>query len=163
MIYWRFRWMIFKLLAFNLVQKNRWSRNPEISRSSKFNWNILKILTFLLSLGEYVRAFRQAPNDPLVMLCLGLQYIHLACQRFARNRHSCVVQVFLSRYNTNKIKYGNCSSKLFLTVWLPIFRQGIIFLFQYLGVRGECQEAFYNIGRAFHQLGQCALFKNAQK
>jgi len=78
--------------------------------------------SYRFAVGEYVRAFRQIPHDPLVTLCLGLQYVQLACQRFPRSRHSCVVQ-------------------------------GIIFLFQYLGLRGECQEAFYNIGRAFHQLG----------
>jgi len=84
--------------------------------------NALVSGSYRFAIGEYVRAFRQKPDDPLITLCLGLQYVHLACQRFPRNRHSCVVQ-------------------------------GIIFLFQYLGLRGECQEAYYNIGRAFHQLG----------
>ncbi|XP_068727355.1 general transcription factor 3C polypeptide 3-like [Montipora capricornis] len=78
--------------------------------------------SYRFAIGEYVRAFRQVPHDPLVTLCLGLQYLHLACQRFPRSRHSCVVQ-------------------------------GIIFMFQYLGLRGECQEAYYNLARAFHQLG----------
>lgn len=78
--------------------------------------------SYRFAIGEYVRAFRQVPHDPLVTLCLGLQYLHLACQRFPRSRHTCVVQ-------------------------------GIIFMFQYLGLRGECQEAYYNLGRAFHQLG----------
>lgn len=84
--------------------------------------NALVSGSYRFAIGEYVRAFRQKPDDPFISLCLGLQYIHLACQRFPRNRHSCVVQ-------------------------------GVVFLFQYLGLRGECQEAFYNIGRAFHQLG----------
>lgn len=52
----------------------------------------IKLNRFLLS-GEYVRAFRQIPHDPLVTLCLGLQYVQLACQRYPRSRHSCVVQV----------------------------------------------------------------------
>ena len=43
--------------------------------------------------GEYIRAFRQTPLDPLVSLCLGLQYLHLASQRFPRHRHTCVIQV----------------------------------------------------------------------
>ena len=30
-------------------------------------------------------------------------------------------------------------------------------MFQYLGLRGECQEAYYNLGRAFHQLGKISL------
>lgn len=30
-------------------------------------------------------------------------------------------------------------------------------MFQYLGLRGECQEAYYNLGRAFHQLGKVSL------
>lgn len=44
-----------------------------------------------------------------------------------------------------------------LTVPLTI-PQGIIFMFQYLGLRGECQEAYYNLGRAFHQLGWYRAF-----
>ncbi|KAK3747555.1 hypothetical protein QZH41_015788, partial [Actinostola sp. cb2023] len=71
---------------------------------------------------EYINAFRQNPEDPMISLCLGVQYIHLACQKFPRGRHMIVVQ-------------------------------GILFLFQYLALRGECQEVYYNIGRAFHQLG----------
>ena len=39
------------------------------------------------------------------------------------------------------------------TISITILLQGITFLFQYLGLRGHTQEAFYNIGRAFHQLG----------
>ena len=61
---------------------------------------VIQFLSDFLFLGEYVRAFRQVPHDPLVTLCLGLQYLHLACQRFPRSRHTCVVQVG----NTNAIQ-----------------------------------------------------------
>ena len=61
---------------------------------------VIQFLSVFLFLGEYVRAFRQVPHDPLVTLCLGLQYLHLACQRFPRSRHTCVVQVG----NTNAMK-----------------------------------------------------------
>lgn len=62
---------------------------------------------FCFSPGEYVRAFRQKPDDPLITLCLGLQYVHLACQRFPRNRHSCVVQVrVLAWIETHSKKYN---------------------------------------------------------
>ena len=43
--------------------------------------------------GEYIRAFRQKPTDPLLSLLLAIQYIHLACQKFPRSRHSCIIQV----------------------------------------------------------------------
>ncbi|XP_014674823.1 PREDICTED: general transcription factor 3C polypeptide 3-like isoform X2 [Priapulus caudatus] len=74
------------------------------------------------SLGEYVAAFRQAPKDPLISLCIGLTFFHLASQKFSSKRHSLVVQ-------------------------------GCSFLNQYVELRGECQETFYNLGRAMHQLG----------
>ena len=36
----------------------------------------------------------------------------------------------------------------------PFVLQGISFLNSYLNLRGKCQEAYYNLGRAMHQLGQ---------
>lgn len=31
--------------------------------------------------------------------------------------------------------------------------QGFSFLHRYLGIRGPCQESYYNLGRGLHQLG----------
>ena len=38
--------------------------------------------------------------------------------------------------------------------WKRLIFQCFIFMFQYMGLRGECQEVHYNLGRAFHQIGK---------
>ncbi len=43
--------------------------------------------------GEYVAALRKDSQDPLVSLCIGITFIHLASQKFARRRNSLIVQV----------------------------------------------------------------------
>ena len=78
--------------------------------------------TYKHALGEYVTAFRQDPDDPMLSLCIGVTFIHMASQKFASKRHSLTIQ-------------------------------GCAFLNQYLEMRGECQETWYNVGRALHQLG----------
>ena len=45
------------------------------------------------SLGEYVAALKQSPDDPLLNLLIGITFIHMASQKFATKRHSLVVQV----------------------------------------------------------------------
>ena len=49
------------------------------------------------SLGEYVAALKQTPDDPLLNLLIAVTFIHMASQKFATKRHSLVVQVSLSR------------------------------------------------------------------
>jgi len=44
------------------------------------------------SLGEYVAALKQCPEDPLINLLIGVTFIHMASQKFATKRHSLVVQ-----------------------------------------------------------------------
>ncbi|KAL4236009.1 General transcription factor IIIC [Mactra antiquata] len=73
------------------------------------------------SLGEYANVFRKTPTDPMMSLCIGLDFIHIASQRFAAKRHYLITQ-------------------------------GIVFLHNYLELRGRCQESYYNIGRALHQI-----------
>ena len=45
------------------------------------------------SLGEYVAALKQSPDDPLLNLLIAVTFIHMASQKFATKRHSLVVQV----------------------------------------------------------------------
>ncbi|XP_048758832.1 general transcription factor 3C polypeptide 3-like isoform X2 [Ostrea edulis] len=78
--------------------------------------------TYKYALGEYVAVLRHCPEDPLVNLCIGLTFIHLAGQKFSSKKHS-------------------------------LFCQGLTFLNNYTELRGECQETYYNMGRALHQLG----------
>jgi general transcription factor 3C polypeptide 3 (transcription factor C subunit 4) len=44
-------------------------------------------------LGEYMSAFKQDPDNPLIALMLGLTFVHMACQKFSARKHSLVVQV----------------------------------------------------------------------
>ena len=43
--------------------------------------------------GEYVAVLRKCPEDPLVNLCIGLTFIHLAGQKFSSKKHSLFTQV----------------------------------------------------------------------
>ena len=56
--------------------------------------HFFKFCVFLCS-GEYVAAFRQDPKNPLISLCIGLTFMHMASQKFAGKRHSLIVQVGL--------------------------------------------------------------------
>lgn len=73
------------------------------------------------SLGEYANIFRRTPTDPMLSLCIALDFIHSASQKFAAKRQYLVTQ-------------------------------GLAFLNNYLELRGECQETYYNIARALHQI-----------
>ncbi len=52
----------------------------------------LKLLWFVL-LGEYVLALKRTPRDPLISLCIGLTFIHIASQKFSSRRHCLIMQV----------------------------------------------------------------------
>jgi general transcription factor 3C polypeptide 3 (transcription factor C subunit 4) len=87
------------------------------------------------ALGYYYRARGLGVSDPLLELSIGLTYIHRAMQRQADNRHILILQgmTFLFQYyhgiNERAEKYEG------------------------LDAAGMRQQAEYNIGRAFHQLG----------
>ncbi|ESP05339.1 hypothetical protein LOTGIDRAFT_208362 [Lottia gigantea] len=103
--------------AFRLLMKN-----PEsIPLGLTNGHNCLLSGSYKNALGEYVNVLRQTPNDPMVNLCVGLCYIHIACQKFSAKKHT-------------------------------LFVQGISMLNKYVELRGECQETYYNMGRALHQL-----------
>ncbi|XP_066296212.1 general transcription factor 3C polypeptide 3-like [Branchiostoma lanceolatum] len=78
--------------------------------------------TYKHALGEYVRAYRLDPGNPMSLLLIGVTFFHMASQKYTIKRHFVLVQ-------------------------------GMSFLNEYLIQRGETQEAYYNVGRALHQLG----------
>ena len=43
--------------------------------------------------GEYGNVFRRQPTDPLLSLCIALDFVHIASQRFAAKRQNVVTQV----------------------------------------------------------------------
>lgn len=85
--------------------------------------NCLVAGTYKYALNEYAAAFRRE-ESPMLAFLMGVTLIQMACQKFSAKKHSLVTQ-------------------------------GIAFLWQYKDLRGPCglQEVYYNIGRAFHQLG----------
>ncbi|KAL5457215.1 hypothetical protein EMCRGX_G034460 [Ephydatia muelleri] len=84
---------------------------------------------YKLALSLYERVYRTDPGNYLLCLCIAVVYLSLASQR----RHSVIK-------NTNALVV-----------------QAMTFLHKYYTVRGHCQETLYNVGRAFHQLGQVHL------
>lgn len=78
--------------------------------------------SYRLALGEYFKAYREFPNDPMLNLCIGLSYLNLVMNRRAANRHLLVMQAFT-------------------------------FLYKYYALCKGNQEANFNLGRAYHQLG----------
>ena len=55
--------------------------------------------------GEYVAALKQNPADPLLSLCIGITFVHMACQKFASRRHALVVQVNCQQLVTLRAKH----------------------------------------------------------
>ncbi|XP_064477009.1 general transcription factor 3C polypeptide 3-like [Ornithodoros turicata] len=84
--------------------------------------NALVSGTYKHALGEYMCLAKEHPDDPFVLLCVGLCFTHISCQKFTAKRHS-------------------------------LYVQAIAFMTRYLEMRGNCQESYYNVGRALHQLG----------
>ncbi|GFY03415.1 general transcription factor 3C polypeptide 3 [Trichonephila clavipes] len=54
--------------------------------------------------GEYMCILKEHPNDPFAIFCVGITFIHMACQKFATKRHFLTIQgfEFLVRYSKMK-------------------------------------------------------------
>ncbi|KAK9475358.1 uncharacterized protein V1510DRAFT_443573 [Dipodascopsis tothii] len=87
--------------------------------------------SYVSSLAYYMRAFAVVPNDPMVLLSIGMAHIHRAMQRQTNNRHLQIVQglSFLMNYYSVRCRSGP----------------------------KEVQEANYNVARTFHLLGLPSL------
>lgn len=83
--------------------------------------------TYVLSLHYLLKAHALAPKDSLILMTLGIVYVHRAMQRLTVNRHYQILEgfSFLLDYYQIRKTHGP----------------------------GEAQEAAYNLGRAFHMLG----------
>ncbi|KAJ3039545.1 transcription factor TFIIIC subunit tfc4 [Rhizophlyctis rosea] len=62
---------------------------------------LLAARSYLAALTYYIRAFRIAPDDPLINFALGVTHIHRAMQRKSDNRHRHIMQgvTFMLRYH----------------------------------------------------------------
>ncbi|XP_076638153.1 general transcription factor 3C polypeptide 3 isoform X3 [Colletes latitarsis] len=85
--------------------------------------NCLVSGTYKYALNDYISLFKVAPNALLALL-IGVTLLQMACQKFSVNKNQLVIQA-------------------------------IAFLKKYCQLRGEDgkQETYYNMGRAFHQIG----------
>ncbi|KAG5460327.1 MAG: hypothetical protein BJ554DRAFT_7636 [Olpidium bornovanus] len=84
----------------------------------------------------FLRAYASAPDDPLANLCAGLAYLHHAMQRRTGNRHFQIAQSFTFIFRYFELRGGDSERK-------EPARQ-----------RLYAQEAYYNVARAFQQLGE---------
>lgn len=51
------------------------------------------MVSFVFISGEYARAFRQKPLEPMVSLLMGLSFLQMGCQKFQYGRNATIVQV----------------------------------------------------------------------
>jgi general transcription factor 3C polypeptide 3 (transcription factor C subunit 4) len=80
------------------------------------------------ALNYFFRAHAIDPNNPLVVLCIGISYLLRAIKRTALNRHFHILQGFSFLFRYYDMRYDS-------------------------GVVVEQQEASFNIARAFHTIG----------
>nr|XP_039261100.1 general transcription factor 3C polypeptide 3-like [Styela clava] len=73
--------------------------------------NSLATGTYKHSLGEYIRAHRRIPSEPMFMLLIGIIYTHISAQRFTTHKNSLVVQAlaFLNKY----AQHRKCSQEIY--------------------------------------------------
>ncbi|XP_069128663.1 LOW QUALITY PROTEIN: general transcription factor 3C polypeptide 3-like [Argopecten irradians] len=68
--------------------------------------------TYKYALGEYVSVLRSRPKDPLVSLCIGLTFIHLAAQKFSAKKHFLLTQGLVFLHNYSELR-GECQETNF--------------------------------------------------
>nr|CAG4710462.1 unnamed protein product [Naegleria fowleri] len=63
--------------------------------------------SYKLAIAEYFRAYRFMPNEPIINLCLGLNYLNLVMNRRTANRHLHVMQAFTFLYRYFDLTEGS--------------------------------------------------------
>jgi general transcription factor 3C polypeptide 3 (transcription factor C subunit 4) len=63
--------------------------------------------SYRLALGEYFRAYRSMPDEPIICLCIGINYLNLVMNRRTANRHLLVMQAFTFLYKYYKLRNGD--------------------------------------------------------
>jgi len=59
------------------------------------------------ALGEYFRAYKALPNEPVINLCIGLAYLHQSLSRSVPHRQYCVMQAFCFLFQYYGIRNKN--------------------------------------------------------
>lgn len=113
--------------------------------------------SYISALNYYTRAYSVLPNNPMIMFCIGLAYLHRSMQRQSENRHMQVLQGMTFLFEYFDLRMGR--------KWEDVKEKDVDAM---EGVEGteeeqekedeirwdERQEAEYNIARAFHHIGR---------
>ena len=93
-------------------------------------------MTMLITPDYFLQVLEIAPNDPVVLISTGLAYLARAMQRQSENRQLQVIEAmtFLSKYYRLRTKFYKSDPENLLAIQ-------------------QQQEADYNMGRSFHQIG----------
>jgi hypothetical protein len=91
--------------------------------------------------GEYHHARVLQPANPLLFLYLGIAYLAHAMKRTCLKKKKCLHSVSIHIHTFFSRAAHIESSKAFAN------------LYNYYNALGGCREASYNLGRAYHQIG----------
>lgn len=83
----------------------------------------------------FYRANALDPGNPMILLCIGLAYIHYSLKRQAENRHYLIMQGFTFMFRYHELRTGAQDPAREVDT-------------------EEKMEANFNVGRAFHMLGK---------
>lgn len=90
------------------------------------------INTSTYTVGLFLRAFKLAPHNPLICLCVAVQMLYVALSRRVGNRNEMIIQAFAFLDDYRRSRTRNSHG---------------------LNVKWCEMEADYNVGRIMHQLG----------
>ncbi|KAI8802941.1 hypothetical protein BJ742DRAFT_526487 [Cladochytrium replicatum] len=96
--------------------------------------------TFVKAIEMYTRAYQLCPQDPVLLLSLGVSYLHRAMQRKSENRHLHVVQgmTLIHRYEEAMTGTLESAGQVVTRDLNALLRK---------------REAYYNLARAYHMIG----------
>lgn len=105
-------WNLFCPIMARLYQDLRHNRfcirifikNPEYLPLGYFNaHNAHMSGSYKYALAEYMNVYKQRPDDPFVVFCVCVSYVHLISQKFTLGKNNLVIQVkiitFTSQFN----------------------------------------------------------------
>ncbi|KAG8199237.1 hypothetical protein JTE90_003664 [Oedothorax gibbosus] len=124
-------WNLFSLIVTN-SQENRHNRfcirlmmkhQDHLALGYLNGHNAMISGTYKHALGEYMCILKEHPSDPFVVFCVGITFIHMACQKFATKRHLLTIQgfAFLGRY----LKMKGDSQETFYNIGRALHQLGL--------------------------------------
>lgn len=88
-------------------------KNPEIISLALFNGhNALMSGSYKHALGDYMKIFKDRPNDPLMAFCLVLTYLSLSCQKYVSSKYLCTFQMLAFLHTYLELR-GTCQETMY--------------------------------------------------